>query len=138
MTRITAPKKTKLNEASGRLTKARAYRKAASDGLALWEEGDPADPIISSIVLAAIGYADALTAHLSQKVNKGDHSRVVQLLGEAAGYDFTAPQRRRLERILKEKSEAQYGARPGRKATADALFDDLEKFAAWAEAILKR
>jgi hypothetical protein len=38
---------------------------------------------------------------------------------------------------LTETAEAQYGVRPGRKATADERFADLEKFAAWAEALLK-
>lgn len=138
MTRISTPKTAKLNEASGRLAKARAFHKAAADGLMIWQDGDLSDPIISHIVLAAVGYADAVTAHLSKKVNQGDHSRVVQLIVESVGAGFTLQQRRRLERILKEKAEAQYGARPGRKATADALFEDLEKFSEWAEAILNR
>jgi hypothetical protein len=137
VTRLGSPKKAKLNDASGRLAKARAYQKAAKNGLELWEDGDLADPIISSIVLAAVGYADAVTAKLSSEINQGDHDGVIPLLAKAAGARLTPPDRRRLERILKEKAEAQYGARPGRKATADERFADLEKFAAWAEALLK-
>jgi len=138
LTRIGAPRKAKLNDASGRLGKARAYKKAAFDGLTLLEDGGLADPILSNIVLAAVGYADAVTAKLSKEINQGDHGGVAQLLAKAAGSDFTPHERRRLERILKEKAEAQYGSRPGRKETAETLFADLEKFAGWAEELLKR
>jgi hypothetical protein len=136
MTKTGPSKPASPTEAGGRLAKARAFRKAAEDAIAMAEIGDIADPIISNIVLAAIAYAGAVTARFIGEVNQKDHAALGKLLKKAVGADFKPEQQRRLERILKAKSEAQYGARPGRKEEAEKLLADLEKFAVWAESLL--
>ncbi len=68
---------------SVRLNHARTYRKAARDELAL-KQGDNANPIMSAIVLAAIAYADALTAKVVQ--GRARQSRPCRP-GTAAGED---------------------------------------------------
>ncbi len=95
-----------------------------------------ADPAISLIATAAIAYADALTAKFAGEINRTNHAAVGKLLADALGKNFTNEQQSRLSRLLSRKDDAQYGAGSFRKSDAEKLLADLEKFAAWAEALL--
>jgi len=133
MTRIGSAKAADKNFAEGRLALARAYLKAARDEAALAEERGIGNPIISQIVHAAIGYADALTAKFAGRVNQQGHGGAVKMLRDALGNRLPKPQENRLRRILAEKDAAQYGARLKSKADAERLLTQLLDFAKWAE-----
>ncbi len=126
------------NFVESRLRIARAFLKAAREGAALAEKGDVADPIMSNVVLAAIGFADALTAKAMGRVNRQDHRAVVELLSSALGKRFPEPQKTHLSRILGSKDEVQYGSNVKTRGDAQTLLDHLERFAAWAEQEMKR
>ena len=125
-----------MTDSAARLSKARAFHKAARDAMSLADNADIADPIISHIVLAAIAYTDALTAHFANEINKKDHAAAPKLLRAALGKEFPDEQERRLSRMLGRKDAAQYGVRSSRKSDAEQLLADLEKFAAWVETLL--
>jgi hypothetical protein len=112
--------------------------KAAKNEAELAEDHDIGNPIISQVVTSAIAYTDALTAKLSGRVNKQDHSAAVRALRDALGKRLSDEQERRLRRILSEKDAAQYGARAKSKADAIKLLGDLEKFAPLVELELAR
>ncbi len=133
MTRTGSSKPADRGAADGRLGKARLFHKAARNLLDLLEPGDGADGIISSIALAAVAYADALTARFGGVLNQKDHSSVVKLLRAALRAQLPATQEARLARLLSRKDEAQYGAASMRRGDAEKLLADLEKFAGWAE-----
>lgn len=122
----------------GRRDNARAYHKAARDGLALAERGANANPVMSSIVLAAVAYADALTARYRGTVNQKDHAALVRALRAALGNRFPAAQERRLRSILDAKDEVQYGIRLGRTGEAELMLKELDDFARWVEQELVR
>lgn len=138
MNRKTPSRQVESSDAEARLRIARAYLKSARDGMDLAEKGDVANPIMSDVVLAAIGFADALTAGAMGRVNKQDHRAVVELLSAALGKRFPAAQKTHLNRILGTKDEVQYGASIKTTDDAHALLDHLERFAAWAEQELTR
>jgi hypothetical protein len=123
---------------TGRLRIARAYLKAAQDEAALAGESDLGNPIISQIVIAAIAYTDALTAEFGARINQQDHAAAVKSLREALGNRLPPSQATQLRRILGEKDAAQYGIRIKGKAEAEQLLRQLEDFAHWAEAELRR
>lgn len=129
MTRKGPTKKADIAASGGRLSKARAFHKAARDAMSLAEDADIADPIVSHVVLAAIAYADALTAHFAEEINQKDHAAAVRLLRAALGKEFPDEQERRLSRMIGRKDAAQYGVRTSRKSDAEKLLADLEKFA---------
>jgi len=122
----------------GRLQMGRAFLKAAQDEAALAMKGSIGNPIISQIVNSAIGYADALTAAFGSEVNRQDHLSAPRVLRGVLGKRLPAKQARRLRQILEEKDAAQYGSRLKSLAEAAHLLNELEAFAAWAEAELKR
>lgn len=119
--------------ARGRLENARAYLESADAAVALAESGANANPIVSHIVSSAIAYTDALTARYGGRVNQKDHDAAVKALRDALGNTLPKAQETRLMRLLKQKDEAQYGARHGRLAKANELLADLKAFAEWAE-----
>jgi hypothetical protein len=121
-----------------RLEVARAFLKAARDAAALTDEGAVGNPIVSQVVNAAVGYADAITAARSGRVNQQDHSGIHKLLRDALGERLPEIQATRLRRILSMKDAAQYGARLLRKDEALRLLDDAEAFVRWAETELTR
>lgn len=136
MTR-TGPAKTVISaDGDLRLKKARAYHKSAYQIFEQLSEGELADPAVSNMVLAAIGYADALTARIGGAINRKNHAAVGKLLREKLGKQFPNEQEMRLARLLSRKDEAQYGAAPIRRTDAENLLKDLNKFAAWAESKL--
>jgi hypothetical protein len=87
--------------------------------------------------LAAIAYADAVTAHRRGLVNQQDHQRAPDLLREVLGGALPATQETRLRRALGGKDEAQYGVRPLRHAKAEEALQALDDFGAWASEQLK-
>jgi hypothetical protein len=123
---------------AGRLANARAYRDAAHQAALLAEPGQNANPIVSHLVSAAIGYADALTAKYGGTVNQQDHAAVVKAVRAALGNRVPEAALKQLGRILREKDAAQYGARFGRLDHARELLADLDELAEWAEQELGR
>lgn len=138
MTRTGPTKGAARGDSDLRLEKARAFRDAARDGFGLLEEGQIADPIVSNIVLSAIAYADALTARYAGKINKQNHAAARKLLRDALGKELPREQETRFSRMLGHKDETQYGTRSKRRDEADLLLKDLERFAAFAEALLSK
>ncbi len=136
MTRTGPSKPADESDSGGRLRQARSYMQAAEDLLALAEDDTNANPIISSIVLSAIAYADAVTAKLIGQINKQDHGALLALLRASLGKKLEPSQLTPLRRILADKDAAQYGARSKRKGEAEKLLADLRKFAQWAESEL--
>lgn len=136
MTRTGPSKDTAPSDSNLRLQKARAFRNAARDGLALLEKGEIADPVVSNIILSAVAYADALTAHYAKKINRQDHAAARKLLRDALGKELPTAQETRFVRILGQKDEVQYGTRPKRHDEAERLLEDLERFAEFAERLL--
>ncbi len=120
----------------GRLNNARAFRRQAENAVALASRGDNANPIIATIVDAAIAYADAVCALVGGRVNQQDHAAATQLLRAVLGNRLASDQERRFRRLLGNKDDAHYGARFGRLETAEALLEDLQVFAAWAELVI--
>lgn len=138
MTRKASTKAVSDEHWRGRLENARAFHQAASDALALAEPGLNANPILSNIAAAAIGYADALTAKAKQVINQQDQAAVSGTLRLALGNRLPAAETKRLGRILAAKDPAQYGARRGRLDVAAQRLSDLDAFAQWTEAELGR
>ncbi len=138
MNRKTPAKVAGPGEASGRLDKALAYHKASRNALESIHAGEIADPVIALITLAAIAYADALTAKFGGKVNQKDHARIADLLSDTLGAEFPKEQAARLKRMLSRKDIAQYGSTATRsKGEVEMLLVDLDRFAAYSEAKLK-
>lgn len=138
MTRTGASKPVDPDHWSGRLANAKAFHRSAHEGMALAEPGGNTNPVMSDIVLAAIAYADALTAKYKRRVNQQDHSAVVAALRDALGNSLPDAQARRLRNILDDKDEVQYGVRVGRMHDAQQMLDELDAFAQWAETELRR
>ena len=123
--------------ANGRLDNARAFLEAAEAAAALAFPGDNANPIVSLIVNSIIAYTDALTARHGGRVNQKDHDAAVKALRDALGNDLPRAQENRLARVLKQKDEAQYGARRGRVSRALELLEELREYARWAETAMQ-
>jgi len=136
VTRTGAKKEVDENFWAGRLNMARDYRVAAEEALTLAEPGQAMNPAISNIVLAAIAYNDALTAKRAGVVNQQDHGAAAKLLRAVMGSALPNAQLTRLNRILGQKDEVQYGTRSASLDRAKALFDDLSEFGNWVEAQL--
>ena len=136
MTRTSTKKRVDDNFWSGRLNQAKSYRMASEDAITLADPGQGMNPCISNIVLSAIAYIDALTAKRAGVVNQQDLAAAAKLLRSVMGSALPASQLTRLNRILGQKDEAQYGARPATFDRAKALFDDLTEFGNWVEAQL--
>jgi hypothetical protein len=85
----------------------------------LAEPGQNANPIVSHLISAAIGYTDALTAKYGGTVNQQDHAAVVKAVRAALGNRVPEAALEHLGRILREKDAAQRprpAARPRRRA----------------------
>ena len=121
------------DEWRGRLSNARAFRRAAENLLELLEEGDNGNPVVTLIVLAAIGYGDALSARFGGTLNQNDHAALPATIRAAMGNQADAGQLARLKRILDEKDVASYGARLGRTEAARDLLVQLQRLGAWVE-----
>lgn len=137
MTRKGPAKKVDPADARGRLDNARAHRRAAEDALALLGEGDNTNPVRSLAVIAAIAYADALTARFGGVLNRQDHGAAVQTLRNVLGNRLLNERARDFTRILEQKDEAHYGVRRGRQSEAQVTIQALQRFGDWAEAMLQ-
>lgn len=120
----------------GRVDNARAFHRAAEQLLRDHPLGANGNPVIVLIVHAAIAYGDALTAFGGGKINQKDHAQLPKLVATALGPRSNPEQVKRLARILGEKDGASYGARVGRMEHTTNLFEQLDRFARWAEDVL--
>lgn len=121
----------------GRRDEARAFCLAAKQAMELAEPGTSANPIVSQIVLAAIAYADSLTAKRAQIVNQQDHTGAARLLRDVLKNQLPDGEERALRRILRMKDEAQYGARSIPLDHARMLLTDLDGLARLLEELLR-
>ncbi len=122
----------------GRLRKARNFKDAAHKLEALAHSADDADPLVSEILLAAIAYADALTARSGGTVNRKGHQAIGQSLRTALGNRPPREELKRLTDIVREKDAAEYSAHVGDLEAARRLLVKLDLFGAWAEQELAR
>lgn len=136
MVRTSTKKKVDEDFWRGRHNSARSYRKFAEDGFALADEGDNLNPVVSQVVLAAIAYADTLTAKRHQVVNQQDHQAAPNLLREVMGNAMPEAHLKQYTRILANKDSAQYGARQIRREKVVELMQDLKGFGNWVESQL--
>jgi len=136
MTRTGASKPADAGFALGRLRKAIAFEAAAGLAFEHLDRVRDTAPVSSNAILAAIAYADALTAAYGGRVNQQDHAAVVKLLRDALGKALPTAQERRLDRLLGHKDEVQYGVRVGRSDDAEQTIEALEAFGSWARALL--
>lgn len=133
MTRTGSSKPVPSGHAIGRLRKAKGFDEMAHLGMEFVADiGDP-DVIMANVILAAIAYADALTAEYSGQVNQKDHGSIVKLLRDVLGKELPDAQERRLSRLLERKDEMHYGARLGRSDEAARMVAQLDEFANWAK-----
>lgn len=137
MTRTGPSRRADDDFTAGRLGNARAFLDGAVAAATLAAPGDNANPILSLIVSSAIAYTDALTARFGGRVNQKNHDAAVKGLRDVLGNRLPRAQESRLVRILKQKDDAQYGARHGRLSRALELLRDLEAFARWAEITMR-
>jgi len=83
-------------EWQGRLDAGKSFRRAAQDLLDLSEESGAGNPIIAQAVLAAIAYADAITAKFGRIQNTADHSALPKTVRVVLGNGFPQTQATRL------------------------------------------
>jgi hypothetical protein len=133
MARISTARTVDTDFWEGRLKQARAFQQAGENLVALANPGDNLSPAISNIVLAAIAYADAITAKHRRLVNTQDHGAAPRLLRDTLGNTLPGSQESRLRKLLSLKDSAQYGARPTGLSQAQQQLADLQEFALWAE-----
>lgn len=122
-------------EGAGRLTQAREFHESARSLVTL--AGNTSyNGAITLMVTAAIGYADAITAHRKGIVNRKDHQTAPRLLREVLGNALPDKQEKFFRRLLGRKDEVNYGARSTTHDEAVRLLAELDEFAAWAEGVL--
>ncbi|RDL48394.1 hypothetical protein BLJAPNOD_04669 [Ensifer sp. M14] len=138
MTRSGSSKSVDANHGASRLVIARGFLKSAEDQIAVAGSGTLGNPIVATIVNAAIAYTDALTATFANKVNQQDHAAAVKTLRSAIGNRFPKAQETRLVRLLGIKDQAQYGARILLLNDAELLLSQLKEYAKWVEAEMAR
>ena len=119
-------------EWSGRLTQAREFHESARSLVTLGDSKSY-NGAVTLMVVAAIGYADAITAKLKGLVNKEDHQGAPRLLREALGNSLPDKHERFFRRLLGRKDEVNYGARSTTHEDAARLLVELDEFAIWAE-----
>lgn len=133
MTRQAPRKKVPPDFWESRRRAGRDFLKAAQDGLAIADSGDSGAPVMSNVILAAIAYADALTAKRANVVNSADHNAAPRLLRDVLKDALPAIQEKRFVDTLRNKSVIQYGAKSFSRAEAGKFLLNFENFAAWAE-----
>ena len=135
------PRRTPTRAAGGDprdfLANATRYLDSARDLLELHDGDSRAKPAASAAVHAAIAFGDALTVARLGQANTKDHEQLADLVERAAGRDADNTQISRLRRILGRKNEADYGPRQWRRAEAEELIKDVDRFANWIHSILR-
>lgn len=133
MTRTGGSKRADPTFANNRLVIARSFKLMAENSLAMAEIGNPMNPVMSNAILAAIAYADALTAKFGGKVNQKDHTAIIALLRDALGNRLPKKQETAFYRILAVKDDVQYGPNLVSASDANRILELLNEFARWAE-----
>ena len=118
--------------AQGRLLQAREFHESARN-LILLGQNQSYNGAVTLMCMAAIGYADSVTAKVRGLVNKQDHQRAPRLLRETLGNRLPDKQEKFFRRLLGKKDEVSYGARSTTFEEAERLLAQLDDFAAWAE-----
>jgi hypothetical protein len=136
MTRKGSTKRVDGAYAFGRLRKAIAFHEVAQLAVENMARVRDPDVVASNVILAAIAYADAITAAYGGLVNQRDHAAAVKLLRDMLGKALPDAQERRLARLLGRKDEVSYGSRIGRPEEAGQTIEHLDAFAIWARATL--
>jgi hypothetical protein len=121
---------------SGRRGNARAFLKAALDLLALANEGDNGNPIMSQALLAVIAYSDALTIKIAGIKNAQDHTVLPATLSKTLQGRSDPKQIERLKRMISEKNSIQYDQVTTTLHEARTYVQQAQRFAQWAEAKL--
>lgn len=103
MTRISSTRSVGPDFWEGRLRQARSFQSAAEDAVALADVGENMTPAMSNMVLAAIAYADAITAKRRGIVNTQDHGAAPKLLRDTLGNALPTAQEGRYRRLLAHK-----------------------------------
>lgn len=139
MVRSGSTKPVEGNHWLGRLNRARSFHQIARDAMMLTDKSADAAAILSNMILAAVGYADALTAAIDGVVNQNDHQAILKALRKALGNGLPAAQETHLRAMLSRKDEVQYGARYVRYLEAESMIGHLEAFAAFTlEELIRR
>lgn len=133
MTRQAPRKKVPPDFWESRRRAGRDFLKAAQDGLAIADPGDSGAPVMSNVILAAIAYADALTAKRANVINSEDHNAAPRLLRDVLKQALPPSKEKRFVDTLKNKSVIQYGAKSFSQAEAEKFLLHFENFATWAE-----
>lgn len=110
---------------------------AARDAFALADPAGNAKPVAAAAVIAAIGFADAITVRRGGVVNAQQHDRLPDLLRALLQAAAEPTQLTRLGRILSRKNAAQYGAVTWTYAEAADYLEQVERFATWARTHLR-
>jgi hypothetical protein len=137
MARVGAAKAVSKEFAVGRLRKAIAFQAALETIAAFRDDVGDVDVMVSLAILAAIAFADAMTAAIDGKKNQQDHEAAPQLLRALMGNALPDTQYRRLAKLLGQKDQVQYGAGVGR-GNPDEIVENLNQFAEFAIETLGR
>lgn len=121
--------------ASARLLQAREFHEAARSLVTLGQSKSY-NGAIALLVMAAIAYADGITAKAKGVVNRQDHHAAPKLLREVLGGRLPDKQEKYFRKLLGRKDEVNYGARSATLDEAQRLLVELDAFAAWAEGVL--
>ena len=136
MTRTGAFKTVGSGFALDRLRKGRAYHEATRVCSENIDRLRDSDPVASTAALAAIAYADAVTAAYSGRVNQKDHSTAPKFLRDSLGNSLPDNQLNNFKKLIGIKDEVQYGARKGRADAASGIVSSLDEFGAWVVSVL--
>ena len=136
MTRTGTSKEVGPGFALDRLKKGRAYHEAARVCSEQIDRLGDSDPVASTAALAAIAYADAVTAAYSGRVNQKDHATAPKLLRDSLGKSLPDSQLNLFKKLIGIKDEVQYGARKGRSDAAAGIVSNLDEFGGWAVSML--
>lgn len=122
----------------GRLRKARQFMEIAENSLQLMDRHRDAGPLMSNMILGAIGYIDALTAAIAGKINQTDHQAALKLLRDTLGAGLPQAQENNLKALISMKDEVQYGAAFEPIQDAESLMKRARAFSEWAAGELRR
>ena len=122
----------------GRLERARSFHAAARTVMELADRSKDAGAAESNMILAAVAYADALTAAIDGVVNQKSHQGVIKAVRAALNEGFPRAQETHLVALITKKDEVQYGARYVRHTDAEAMAEHLNAFAEFVETELNR
>ncbi len=138
MARVTPGKPVEQGDWEGRVRNARDFKRDAEDLVALREDDENANGVITLVVNAAIAYADALTGKFGGFFNQQDHRVVGAAVTRALGQRADKSQVQRLTAIVSHKDASSYGPRRTPAKKARDLLEQLERFSTWVEEEMSR